>query len=386
MDFVDLGISEIWTAPLPGMGIQTPTPVQTESIPVILEGGNTVVQAPTGSGKTLAYLLPLMEMANLESKALEGIVLLPSRELAVQVRQVADGLAGRRMSVAALIGGAAISRQLEALKMKPKLAVGTPGRVLELFEKKKLNGQTLRIMVIDEADKMFSQGFGHHIQQILKKTLKTRQVLFFSASFPQAALDEIDACLDSWKWLDLMGKSKVPAEIRHEFFACAQEQRMLILEQILAVYKPERAMLFIQRPEGTDAIAARLGGKQNHAEGLHGYLSQQDRKQALKRFRDGKTRVLVTTDFLARGLDIQGVDLIINVDVPEDALHYQHRAGRTGRAGRPGIVITLVSETQKFIMAKFSRELKIHILPMAIGDNRAYPLGYRGKHQGDGGQ
>jgi superfamily II DNA/RNA helicase len=167
------------------------------------------------------------------------------------------------------------------------------------------------------------------------------------------------------------------------FFTCAHEQRIAFLEQILTIYQPERAIVFMRHNEGVGALAARLGGEESHAEGLHVYLSQQDRKQALKRFRDGKTRVLATTDFLARGLDIPEVDLIINFDIPEDARHYQHRAGRTGRAGRPGTVVTFVRENQKFIMAKFSKELKIHIFPMAIGDNQVYPLGYRGKHEGD---
>ncbi|MDR1206674.1 MAG: DEAD/DEAH box helicase [Peptococcaceae bacterium] len=377
--FVDLGISERWAGSLSAMGIQNPMPVQRESIPMSLEGHNLVVQAPTGSGKTLAYLLPMVERLNLENRFLEGLVLLPSRELAVQVRQVAERLAGSGFSVASLIGGAGMLRQLETLKKKPKLAVGTPGRVLDLFEKGKLNGQEIRAVVIDEADKMFSQGFGGPIRDILKKTLKTRRLSFFSASVTRETLEMAETFLEKWTFLDLMDKSRIPAAIRHEFFVCASGGRNDLLNQILRIYGPGRTMLFVRSPEGVEAVAAQLRKDGQKAEGLHALLPQMERRQMLDRFREGRTGVLVTTDFLARGMDIQDVDLIVNFDVPEDALHYQHRAGRTGRAGKAGVVATLVREDQKFIMAKFARELKIHILPMAAGPDRVYPLNYRGK-------
>lgn len=377
-EFISLGISPHLVNKLSEMGISVPTTVQKEVIPAVLKHKNLIVQSPTGTGKTLAYLLPLLESINLEIKEGEVLVLVPSRELSFQVTRVIKALAGE-LHVASLIGGANVDRQLEALKEKPKIIVGTPGRVLELFNKRKINGQVIKTIVVDEIDKMLSEGFMGDVLAVFQKTLKSRQVLFFSATIPQEILNKAPEMIEQPKIISINGAGSTPAAIKHLYFMCDKAKKIMTLQRLLKILQPQKVMVFITRNEGVMSLAGQLKEKGYNVEGLHSDLSQIRRKNMINAFREGKVSLLVTTDLLARGLDVEGIDYIFNFDLPADAQHYLHRAGRTGRAGKTGTAITLVSENQRFILHRIARELAITIEEMGLDGERIFPVKYRRK-------
>lgn len=372
--FEALGVNQSISEKLSEMGITVPTEVQAATIPAFLEGKNLVVQSPTGSGKTLAYLAPVLTRLEAGKRDLEAIILLPSRELAVQVLQVIREIAGE-VSAVSLIGGVNPTRQVETLKKeKPQIAVGTPGRVLELLGKRKINGQVVQTIVVDEADKMLSQGFMADVRGILKATLKTRQVAFFSATIPRELLEEIPGTESEPVFLDLSSTGKTPPGLRHLYFTCNRQQKTQCLVELLSIYQPVRAIVFIQTNEGVEPLSARLREKGISSLALHSDLPQPQRREILRKFRGGKGDVLVTTDLLARGMDISEVDFVFNYDLPRDAKHYLHRAGRTGRAGREGTVITLVPEEQKSLIPRMAKELKVKFTLMGMANGRVFPV------------
>ncbi len=372
-DFISLGLNAGLTGKLKNLGILTPTRVQQEVIPAALEGRSLIVQSPTGTGKTLAYLIPLLMKADPAAKDLEGLVLVPSRELAMQVIRVLKELGGP-LKVAALIGGASPARQLAALKEKPKFAVGTPGRVLELLRGHKINGQAVRTLVVDEADKMFTQGFLEDIKAILKGTLKTRQVILCSATMPGQVLETISAYAQDPLLIDVKEAAATPETITHYYVMSDKMKRTQNLVRLIRFYHPEKAIVFIQRNEGVGSLTGRLQELGLSAAGLHSDLSQALRRDVLEKFRTGKVKLLVTTDLLARGMDIAGVDTIFNYDLPADEKHYLHRVGRTGRAGKPGAAVTLVSEDRKFVLSKYEKSLGISFTQLGIDKDKVFAM------------
>ncbi len=375
--FSSLGISLSLINKLTKLGIRVPTQVQQEALPAVLAKKNLLVQSPTGTGKTLAYLLPLLERLNYETKEVEVLVLVPSRELAFQVVRVIQALA-EKLVVVPLIGGASAERQVQSLKEKPKIVVGTPGRVLEFFKKRKINGQTIKTIVVDEIDKMLSAGFMGDVLTIFKKTLRSRQVLFFSATIPHNVLSEAAELMTTPPDFILVNSTgTVPEQIKHLYFMCDKTRKLLTLDKLLRIYQPQRAMIFIGRNEGVTFLAGQLKEKGHQVEGLHSDLSQLKRKNLISAFREGKVPLLVTTDLLARGMDIAGIEYIFNFDLPLDTKHYLHRVGRTGRAGKAGTAITLVSEQQKYLLYKIARDLKITLEEMGLDGQKVFPVQYR---------
>lgn len=366
--FVTLGIQGELTEKLKKQGIVKPTGVQEGAIPEVLAGNNLVVQSPTGTGKTLAYLAPLIMGIDKANKDLEVIILAPSRELAIQIINVAKSLT-EDMKIAPAIGGTNMPRQLAVLKEKPKILVGTPGRVRELFNLGRINGQVIRTIVVDEVDKMFSAGFLDDVKTILKGTLKTRQVLFFSATIPEEFIKSTSDFLEKPQYINVGGRNITPATISHLYFMCPRNNKLEFLVRLLHVYKPEKAIIFIQSNEGVRPLAGRLEAEGLEAGILHSDLHQLKRRDILNSFRSGKVHLLVTTDLLARGMDIEGVDYIFNFDIPHDEKKYLHRVGRTGRAGNKGIAVTLLVEGQQFIIHKFSRALNIEFENMGLNQN-----------------
>ena len=369
--FGSLGIPSPLLKSLSKKEINVPTEVQSKVIPAVLERKSLIVQSPTGTGKTLAYLLPLLAMLDKETKDLEVLILVPSRELVFQVIGVIQMLVPN-MLVAALSGGVNLPRQLASLKDKPKIAVGTPGRVLELFQKKKLNGQVIRAVVVDEVDKMFSAGFMGDVLAILKKTLRSRQVLFFSATIPGEVLNKASELMEQPHYILIKGSGKVPEEIRHYYLLCERSKKFTTLEKLLKVAQPKHGLVFITRPEGVASLAEYLQKKGFQAVGLHSDLTQNERKNIIKVFRESKASVLITTDLLARGMDFVQVDYVFNFDLPLDAKHYLHRVGRTGRAGKSGIAISLVAENQKFILYRVARDLGVTLKLIGLDEEKIF--------------
>ncbi|MEI7884328.1 MAG: DEAD/DEAH box helicase [Clostridia bacterium] len=357
-NFSSLGICPQLTAALAEQGIIKPTPVQIEAIPFILAGKDVVAEAPTGSGKTLAYLLPLLQKLDLEQKKIQALILVPTRELAMQVKSVAEGLMIDRINVVAFFGGASISRQLEKLKSKPHLLVGTPGRIVELIQLRKLNMQPVDLVVVDETDKMFSAGFKSDIQKIIRACLRDRKIIFCSATISKDVEEEALAIQHDGIMIRIGGRSKIPLNIENCFFRIEESKKVTLLQKLLANYHPQRVILFLTKNGGVQDMAKRLYKLGYQAEALHSGLTQEGRKHILRLFREGEIQILVTTDLFARGMDVEGVEFIVNYDLPSDALSYLHRAGRTGRAGKIGKSYSFVNEDQKLIIDMYKKKLK----------------------------
>lgn len=368
--FTQLGVLTELEEALNRQEIFEPTRVQEEVILVALEGNDVICQAPTGSGKTLAYLLPLLTKIDEKSKELQVIILAPTRELAMQIFKVAKEIGSDQLTMAALVGGANITRQIDALKKKPQLAIGTPGRVLELIQKRKINGQQIKAIVIDEADKMLAFGFKQDIMAVIKATLKERQLLLFSATISKEIKVMAKNIMNNSQMVDLTNKNRTAETIKHGYILAEEKNKTETLKRFVEIVKAEKVIVFINHNEGVFPLVNRFKELGLSAEAMHSDLSQLDRKNILEQFRRGQFKLLVTTDIFARGMDIEGVDYVVNFDVPQDEEYYIHRVGRTGRAGNKGNAITLVTKQQQFIMFKYEKQLNIKIYHYGLGDNK----------------
>ncbi|MGG5252284.1 DEAD/DEAH box helicase [Neobacillus sp. SM06] len=339
-------------------GFQTPTSIQTSAVPVILEGRDLMAESPTGTGKTLAYLLPVLDKINPESGNVQAVVLASSQELVMQVYgefqkwSEASGIRG-----ASFIGGANLKRQLEKIKKRPQVIFGTPGRLLELVKQKKLKMHEVKTIVLDEADQLLTREHGGSVREIIKSTLRDRQVILFSATLKP----EIEAAAKEFmkdpEVIRIKKDETVAAgTVEHLYFVSEKRDKMKLLEKI-ARLEGIKALAFINDIAEVSVAAAKLNYKELSVGLLHSELPKMEREKALKAFRDGKIKMLITTDVAARGLDIQGVTHVVHLDFPKDITQYVHRSGRTGRMGANGIVISLVTDREERELKRFAREL-----------------------------
>jgi superfamily II DNA/RNA helicase len=367
MGFDTLGITDVWIRRLKDMGITEPMPIQAQAIPPMLAGRDVVARSQTGSGKTLAYLLPLLERLDASVKNAQAVILVPTQELAMQVKGVAESLCeGSGIAVQALIGGAALSRQIERLKLHPQLIAGTPGRVLELIRMRKLKMHQVRTIVVDEADRCLELGSGTEIQDIMRSTLADRQVVFFSATLTPKTDELAGHWMRDPVRIDLSPDERIPAAIEHVYFVCEQRDKVDMLRRLFRTYEPSRAIVFVNDTDRTAEIVAKLNYAGIAAASLYGEAEKLERTRVLDRFRRGEFPLLVATDLASRGLDLAEVSHVFSFDPAPDADHYVHRAGRTGRMGSRGVSATLVTADQVFIMKKFSRELNISIMEKTL--------------------
>ncbi len=347
---------------LASVGFASPTPVQAAVWEPWLAHRDLVVQAETGSGKTLAYLLPLTQTIDPATKDLQTLILVPTQELAVQIQGQLDLVfAGGAVRHLLLMGGVNLFRQLEMLKSKPHVVVGTPGRVQELLEKKKITGHFLRTVVLDEADRLLDGPSVETVRAILKTTLKTRQLALFSASIPRAAELTAAAWLKDPVVLRLDAAAPIPDTIAHWSFVTEQQQKADLLRKILHSLDAPRTMVFLNNPDQIEVLAAKLRHHGVAAESLHGSLFKNERKRAMEAFSKGEVTVLVASDLAARGLDFGGVTHVVHFDIPEKPLDYQHRCGRTGRAGQSGLSIALATEFEMGRLHEVEKSFKIRI-------------------------
>ncbi|MDQ0090772.1 superfamily II DNA/RNA helicase [Paenibacillus anaericanus] len=365
--FAGLGISEPLAAKLAEYGITEPSPVQAETIPAALEGRDVLAQSQTGTGKTLAYLLPLLQRINPEEKTLQGLILAPTQELAIQILREAEKYGeALGVQVQALIGGAAIKRQIERLRLHPQLVVGTPGRIREIVALRKLKLHTVRTVVVDEVDQMFQLGGTTELEHILRGTLRERQLMFLSATInPQiramAAREMKDQVV-----VGIEPEQRTSKSLEHVYFICDERDKIDTLRRIVRHYNPARTIVFINNTDNITEVEAKMNHVGLSAGALYGDADKTARSLTLQRFRDGKHKVLVASDVAARGLDIEDLALIVNLDPPIDSEHYVHRAGRTGRMGNKGLAVSIVTPKEEFIMRKFSKELGIEITSLTM--------------------
>ncbi|MEK4031158.1 DEAD/DEAH box helicase [Pseudobacillus sp. FSL P4-0506] len=342
-------------------GFQSPTPIQEKAVPALLEGRDLIAESPTGTGKTLAYLLPLLEQVDPGKKAVQAVVLASSREL---VMQISDEIRqwGGGITSAAFIGGANIKRQLEKLKKQPQVVAGTPGRIHELIQMKKLKMHEVRLLVLDEGDQLLVPEHMKGLEAIIKSTMKERQLALFSATMPEKTA----AIARGWMKEPIMltvGKEELPeSQVDHFYFVCDRREKNVMVERIIRGFEPERVLAFIKDIGEVNVFSEKLAYK-GFANGiLHSELGKQERANALKRFREGKLTLLFATDVAARGLDIKGLSHVLQFDLPKDTIQYTHRAGRTGRSGQVGTVITLVTEREERDLKRMAKELGIQLV------------------------
>ncbi|KKO50950.1 DEAD/DEAH box helicase [Paenibacillus sp. DMB20] len=365
--FNQLGIAEDLTARLAEFGIETPSPVQAEAIPHVLEGSDVLATSQTGTGKTLAYLLPVLQGIDPASKNVQKLILAPTQELAIQIVRESERYGeARGIGVLGLIGGAAVKRQLEKLKLHPQLIVGTPGRVRELIEIKKLKMHEVSTIVVDEVDQVFNLGGAGDVDRILKSAKRDRQLVFLSATVSRETAELVKREMDRPIEIGIDPERRTPSALEHYYFVVEERDRIDMLRRVIRHYNPDRAIIFVNQTEDLAEVEAKLNFLGLSAAALYGDADKMTRSRVLNAFREGRTRLLVASDVAARGLDIEGLGMVINHDPPIDAEHYTHRAGRTGRMGKRGMVVSLVTDRQTFIMRKFNRELGISIEERAM--------------------
>lgn len=360
--FASLQIEDSYVRRLQEMEIVTPSPIQTEAIPVIMGGKDVVAQSQTGSGKTLAYSLPLLHKIDKNSKDVQAVVLVPTRELGVQIVHTLEQLTeGSGIRVQSLIGGAAISRQIDRLKLRPQVVVGTPGRVLELLKLRKLSMHYVRYMVVDEVDQVFELGSMHEVEAIFKGMQRERQVLFFSATLPEPVQAVIDRWMSEPAFVQVNPEQRTSQTLEHLFFVSEERDKIDTLRRIIRLYNPPAAIVFINETDDVAEVVGKLQYAGLSIEALYGDAGKQDRAKVMQSFRNGKFQLLLATDIAARGLDIPHVTHVINLDPPVDADHYVHRVGRTGRMGKKGTAVSIITPKERFIINKFAKTLGITI-------------------------
>jgi ATP-dependent RNA helicase DeaD len=329
-------------------GFKDATPIQALVIPVILDRKDVMVEAKTGSGKTLAYGLPLLQMEPLQTRFPEVLVLSPTRELATQVATVLSRTAGtldRR--VVALAGGAGMDKQAALLKTGANIVVGTMGRVEEMLVRGLLKLDQLRVLVLDEVDELLHGGFSKNLSILFKQLHGTRQTLLFSATISKDVEKVAHQFMHKPVRIQVQARRELPSELSHRVFRTTVKHRLADMAAFLEAERPYQALVFCGTRHEAEEVRDGLSDLGLQVEFLHGDLSPTKRRQLMESFREGELPVLVATDLVARGLDLPGVDVVINHAFPKGPPEYVHRAGRTGRAGKPGVVVTMLIEQQQ---------------------------------------
>ena len=328
-------------------GFEEATPIQSETIPLALSGKDVIGQAQTGTGKTAAFGLPMLEKIDTNRHELQGLVIAPTRELAIQTQEELYRLGrDKRVRVQAVYGGADIGRQIRGLKDRPHIVVGTPGRMLDHINRHTLKLGTVETLVLDEADEMLNMGFLEDIENIISKVPEERQTLLFSATMPPAIKNIGVKFMKSPTHVKIKAK-EMTADLIDQYYVRAKEyEKFDIMTRLFDVQTPELTIVFGRTKRRVDELARGLEARGYRAEGIHGDLSQQKRMSVLRSFKNGHLDILVATDVAARGLDISGVTHVYNYDIPQDPESYVHRIGRTGRAGKGGMSVTFVTPNE----------------------------------------
>lgn len=344
--------------------ITEPTDIQAKVIPLALENKDIIGESQTGSGKTLAYLLPIFQKVDSSKREMQAIILAPTHELVMQIdRQIkllADN-SGIPVTSTAIIGEVNVKRQVEKLKEKPHIIVGSTGRIFELIKMKKISAHTVKTIVIDEGDRLLDRNNLSKVKDVIKTTMRDRQLMVFSATIKEETLKEAKALMKDAEVIKVADKTSVNPNISHIYLAAEQRDKIEVLRKLVAAISPERAIVFINKSEETQLTTLKLQHHNIAAHGIFGNASKEDRKKAMEGFISGKIQILVASDIAARGLDIKDVNYIFNLDLPEDPKEYLHRVGRTGRAGKYGCAVSVVTEKELSLIKKYERELDIEI-------------------------
>ncbi|SDY02738.1 ATP-dependent RNA helicase DeaD [Paenibacillus sp. CF384] len=355
--FEQLGIARERTLSLQHEGIHEATPIQEGAIPVIMQGSDVICQAQTGTGKTLAFLLPMLEKIRPEREELQGLILTPTRELALQITtELKKRLATKdEFSVLAVYGGQDVESQLRKLKRAVHIVVATPGRLLDHIRRGTVKLGSVKMLVLDEADQMLHMGFLTEVEEILSQMPYRKQTMLFSATMPGGVRSLAQRFMIEPKDITVRAPQVTLKAIRQLTVEVGAKDKMEQLQRLLGEYNPYLGVIFVRTKKRASALNEFLQENGFNSDELHGDLTQSKREQVMKKFRDAKIHLLVATDVAARGLDVEGITHVFNFDIPENAESYIHRIGRTGRAGEDGLAITLVSPHDRLELAAIEK-------------------------------
>lgn len=370
MTFTDLQLPPDLIAALAKQQISDPTPIQSAAIPVLFAGKDVYLNAETGTGKTLAYLLPLVARIDPTQATTQVVIVAPTHELSIQIHRQSCDLAqnaGRAVRTVLLIGGTATARQIEKLKSKPHVVVGSPGRIVELIERNKLKTTHLRAIVVDEADRLLQDESLEWIQEIVARAPPARQLIFASATI-EAQTREVLATLSPDATILSPSTAAVNENIQHLYLICEERDKPDILRKLLNALQVPRSLVFVHRNEVAERVAAKLAHHKLAVADLSAELDKAERKRAMDGIRAGTIHVMIASDLAARGLNIPEVTHVFNLDVPTMSNAYLHRVGRTGRAGAQGTAISLLTETEARLVSRYERDLGIVMQRVKVRD------------------
>ena len=368
MPFAALGLSDVLSRPLARLGYTTPTPVQSSSIPIALAGSDLLARAQTGTGKTAAFGLPTIERLLVRARrrrtprGTRALVLVPTRELAIQVQRALETYgAAVNASVLAIVGGMPMRPQISALHNGVDIVVATPGRLLDHMQQRTIDLSQVEIVTLDEADRLLDMGFLPSLRRVLKALPTARQTLLFSATLSAEVTRLAADFTRAPARVDVSGEDLVSATVSHRIQAVAEGAKSDALARLLAAAPSGQALVFCKTKRRSDRVGDQLARAGIHAAVIHGNKSQSARNRALGDFKAGRVNVLVATDIAARGLDIAHLPLVVNYDLPQVPADYVHRVGRTGRAGRPGHAVSLVGAADRALLPAIQRLLPVSL-------------------------
>lgn len=361
-NFKQLGINAEIENILKKNGIISPTPIQSEAIPLLLNGRDVIAQAQTGTGKTLAFLLPIFEKINPDKKAIQALIITPTRELAIQITNEAKKLSSSKdINILSVYGGQDVENQIRKLKNGVHLVVGTPGRIIDHLRRETISFGKLDMLVLDEADQMLHMGFLDDLQAIVRQTPKRRQTLLFSATMREDIKKLAAQYLKDPKNIAVEAKTITLDTVEQIVVETTDRKKQEALFEALDKYNPFLAIIFCRTKRRVKDLNDALQLKGYNSDEIHGDLSQAKRERVMKKFRDAKLQYLVATDVAARGIDVTGITHIFNYDIPEDAESYIHRIGRTARAGKSGVAVTFVTPNNVEELNTIERKIKMNI-------------------------
>lgn len=361
--FTDLNINSNIIEALKKQGITTPTEIQTLSIGPALENKDIIGEAFTGSGKTLAYLIPLFHKIDTTKREMQGLILAPTHELAIQIEEQIKLLAVNSeipLTSLSIIGDVNINNQIKKLKeVKPHIIVGSTGRILDLIRKKKITAHTIKTIIIDEGDNLLDPKRANITEEIIKTTMRDRQLMVFSASIKAETLETAKNLMKDPVIIKAEDKPLMNPNIEHMYVVCDRRDKFETLRKLLAAVKPEKAIIFVNDNEDIELTTVKLNYHSKDCYAMTGKISKEDRKLAIESFRAGKIKILVSSDVTARGLDVEGITHVFHLDLPLKLNEYLHRSGRTARGNANGVSICIATVKQLNIIKKYEKEFKI---------------------------
>ncbi|MBQ8293142.1 MAG: DEAD/DEAH box helicase [Bacilli bacterium] len=367
LKFEDLNVKESIKRAIADVGYIEMTPIQKAALPVVLEGRDIIAQAPTGTGKTCCFAIPGIDIVDVDNPDVQVLVLCPTRELAMQVSGEFQKLAKftQGLRVCTVYGGQDIEKQIMALKRKPQIICGTPGRIMDHLRRRTIKIKKIKMLILDEADEMLNMGFREDLDVILENVKHPHQTVLFSATMPEGIKRITENYQKDAVTVKTTYKDTDLPEIDQYYVELAESNKIDCLSRMIDTYNFKQALVFCRTKRKVDELSFSLTSRGYQVECLHGDMKQTSRDKVMDMFRNGLIRILIATDVAARGLDINGIDAVFNYDIPDDIEYYVHRIGRTARAGRTGAAYSFVVKKELYRIKSFSRELKTSIVQIA---------------------